>query len=101
MGGLGQLRPARPAGLRPVVRRDGLVVLAVPSRGQVERQALRLLNARDVPAAEVVRVDPYAVAFVNREGVLMTAWTTRQALDGGQERLTVVTERGLPAFPSG
>lgn len=55
-----------------------------------------LLRERGIPAAQIVRVDPYAIAFTSQDGEVLTAWLIWLE---DRERLVVWTSPGLPAFP--
>jgi hypothetical protein len=77
----------------------GLVTrtLVKPEPQNARTHAMALLRTRGIHAASIVRVDPWGIAFVRRDGSLATAWITYSA---EKKQCLVRTENGLPAFPS-
>lgn len=64
------------------------------------RAAKQLLTARSLAPYAIIAVFPYAVVYLDRGHAVRTAWTLREKVEGGGERVKVWSEPGLPAFPT-
>ena len=69
---------------------------AIVAQGAEKRHAMQTLRERGIPAAQVIRVDPYAISFTSQDGEVLTAWMVYVE---DRDRLIVWTQPGLPAFP--